>query len=110
MYALQRANGDWFAVKADGRLCVPVFRSSGEAMQARARNAGMMLFKPVALDEHALSEFEPTNGNSAVSFWLVKNPTANLNHSSPLEHAQLAQLICEMTEPEQSITMKGAPK
>jgi hypothetical protein len=98
MYALQRANGDWFAVKDDGRLCVPVFRSSGEAMQARARNAGMMLFKPVALDAHALRELEPANGESAVSFWLVENPSANLNRSSPLENAQLAQLIGEMTE------------
>jgi hypothetical protein len=98
MYALQRANGDWFAVKNDGRLCVPVFHSSSEAMQARARNAGMMLFKPVALDAHALRELEPSNGESAVAFWLVKNPSANLNLSSPLEHAQLAQLIREMTE------------
>jgi hypothetical protein len=67
-------------------------------MQARARNAGMMLFKPVALDAQALRELEPANGESAVSFWMVKNPSANLNHSSPLELAQLAQLIGEMTE------------
>jgi len=39
MYALQRANGDWFALDDHGRFRVPVFRSSSEAMVARARDS-----------------------------------------------------------------------
>ena len=92
LYAMQRANGDWFAVKNDGRLRVPVFRSSSEAMQARARNSGMMLFKPVMLDAHKLDDLSSTDTGTAC-FWLVNNPSVNLNHGHPLEHAQLVTLI-----------------
>ena len=92
LYAMQRANGDWFAVKNDGRLRVPVFRSNGEAMTARARNSGMMLFKPVMLDEHKLDDLSSTDTGTAC-FWLVSNPSLNLNHGHPLEHAQLVMLI-----------------
>lgn len=93
MYAMQRANGDWFAVKDNGRLRVPVFRSSREAMEARARNSGMMLFKPVGLDEHALKDLAPTKAEVGACFWLVNNPSLNLSHGHPLEHAQLALLV-----------------
>lgn len=94
MYAMQRANGDWFAVKNQGRLRMPVFRSSNEAMQARTRNMGMLLFKPVRLDESALHDITSTDDGIA-GFWLVDNPLANLNNSRPIEHAQLAQLLQE---------------
>jgi hypothetical protein len=33
---MQRANGDWFALKERAKLRVPVFASNREAMQARA--------------------------------------------------------------------------
>jgi hypothetical protein len=94
MYGMQRANGDWFAVKDQGRLRLPVFRSSTEAMQARARNMGMLLFKPVVLDELALSDI--TSGDEGTAcFWLVDNPLVSLNHSRPVEQAQLLLLIRE---------------
>ena len=92
LYAMQRANGDWFAVKNDGRLRVPVFRSNSEAMQARARNSGMMLFKPVMLDEHNLDDLSSADTGTAC-FWLVNNPSINLSNGRPLEHAQLITLI-----------------
>jgi hypothetical protein len=92
LYAMQRANGDWFAVKDQGRLRVPVFRSNGEAMQARARNLGMMLFKPAVLDERALNDLTSTDKGGAC-FWLVNNPEVNLSRGHPLEHAQLVLLI-----------------
>lgn len=92
LYAMQRANGDWFAVKNDGRLRVPVFLSNSEAMQARARNSGMMLFKPVMLDEHKLDDLSSTE-TGTTCFWLVNNPSVNLSNGSPLEHAQLVKLI-----------------
>jgi hypothetical protein len=98
MYGMQRANGDWFAVKEEGRLRLPVFRSSAEAMQARARNMGMLLFKPVILDERALSDITSADDGTAC-FWLVDNPLVSLNNSRPLEHAQLLQLIQEQMAP-----------
>ena len=92
MFAMQRANGDWFALDDDGRFRVPVFHSHREAMVARARNQGMLLFKPVALDEHALNELAPAGGGSDVYFWLVDNPSANLNRGHSVERTQLALL------------------
>jgi hypothetical protein len=102
MYAMQRANGDWFAVKAQGRRCVPVFPGSSEAMQARARNTGMLLFKPVVIDEHALKDLAPTDDERDTDFWLVDNPSDNLNRSRPLDYAQLILLINEETEPSEN--------
>ena len=95
IYAMQRANGDWFALNDQGRLRVPVFISSSEAMQARARNFEMMLFKPVALDEHALNDLAPTEAEGDTGFWLVDDPSIKLKYGRPLEHAQLALLIQE---------------
>jgi hypothetical protein len=93
MYAMQRANGDWFAVKDQGRLRVPVFVSSSEAMQARAYNSGMMLFKPVILDERALRDLEQTETDETSCFWLVSNPSVSLSRGRPIEHAQLVLLV-----------------
>jgi hypothetical protein len=98
MYAMQRANGDWFAFDDRGRLRVPVFRSSSEAMQARASNSGMLLFKPIMLDERALHDLAPTEDESPACFWLVNDPSVNLNRSRPIEHAQLTLLIRDSTE------------
>ena len=97
MYAMQRANGDWFALDDHGRLRVPVFRSSGDAMVARWRNWGMLLFSPVLLDAHALHDLAPT-AESAPGFWLVDEPAAKLSRSASIEHAQLTRLMQAATE------------
>jgi hypothetical protein len=93
MYAMQRANGDWFALDDVGRLRVPVFRNGRAAMQARALNNGMMLFKPVVLDARALHSLAQTETEAAACFWLVDDPTIRLRRGRPLEFAQLALLI-----------------
>jgi len=93
IYAMQRANGDWFALADHGRLRVPLFHSSHDAMMARLRNFGMLLFKPVALDARLLKEIKPAAGGSEVDFFIVKDPFASLNRGSPVQHAQLALLI-----------------
>jgi len=93
MYAMRRANGDWFAFEESGNLRVPVFSSSREAMQARARNWGMLLFKPVIFDERALSELAPTRGETGVHFWLADGSSTKLSHGQLIDHAQLALLI-----------------
>ena len=87
VYAMQRANGDWFALEDRGRFRVPVFRSSREAMQARASHSGMLLFRPVALDKRVLKDLTPADGERAAYFWLVDGSATNLNHGCLIEHA-----------------------
>lgn len=98
MYAMKRANGDWFALTDDGNLRVPVFLSSSEAMEARSRNPGMLLFKPVVLDEKALDDLAPTEMENTSGFWLVSDPSVSLRRGRPIEHAQLALLVVEAAE------------
>ena len=98
IYAMQRANGDWFALKTQDRLRVPLFHSSHDAMMARLRNFGMLLFKPVALDVRLLKEIKPAAGGSEVDFFIVNDPFVNLNRGSPIQHAQLASLLSNHDE------------
>ena len=73
MYAMRRANGDWFAFEEHGNLRVPVFGSSHAAMQARA-----------------LNELAPTSGETGVRFWLANGSSTRLSHGQSMNHAQLA--------------------
>ena len=98
MFAMQRANGDWFAFTDSGRLRMPVFSTSRDAMHARMNNAGMMLFKPVALDEHAISEIMSDDDKSDVYFWLVDNSSINVSRGHTIERTELALLIQEAAE------------
>ena len=92
---MRRANGDWFALEDHGRLCVPLFASSHDAMMARLRNFGMLLFEPVALDAQLLNEVAPAGAASVVDFCLVKDPFASLKRGSHIEQAQLALIMSD---------------
>ena len=91
---MRRANGDWFALDAEGVFRVPVFRSSSDAMQARAFNVEMLVFSPVRLDERHLKDLEHVNSSDPSHFWLVDRAAVNLKRGRRLEHAQLAK--CEI--------------
>ena len=93
VYAMQRANGDWFALDDHGRFRVPLFHSNHDAMVARSRNFGMLLFKPVALNARLLKELVPVGGAGDVDFWLVNDPSVSLNRGHLVEHAQLELLM-----------------
>jgi hypothetical protein len=93
IYAMRRANGDWFALEGHGRLRVPLFHSSHDAMMARLRNFGMLLFKPVALDARLLKEIVPAGGGSYVNFCMVNDPFVSLGHGNPVEQAELVLLM-----------------
>ena len=92
IYVMQRANGDVFAVDDHGRFRVPLFNSSSDAFQARLRNFGMLLFKPVPLDAGLLKQLVPLGGAAEVDFWLVSDPLINLNHGRLVQPEQLALL------------------
>jgi len=94
VYAMQRANGDWFALEQREGFRVPVFSSHSEAMQTRAFNVEMLVFKPVLIDERALNDLVPAVGQSATHFWLVEDSCVNMKRGVALQHAQLAGLVC----------------
>ena len=93
IYVMQRANGDVFSLGDHGRFRVPIFNSSSDAFQARLRNFGMLLFKPVPLDADLLKQLVPLGGAAEVDFCLVSDPTINLNRGRLLQLAQLASLM-----------------
>jgi hypothetical protein len=97
MYAMQRANGDWFALSQREGLRVPIFSSNREAMQARAFNVEMLVFKPVLVDERALKDLAPVNGQRPSHFWLVNDACVNMKRGVALEHSELAVLIRDQT-------------
>ena len=93
MYAMQRANGDWFALEQGRGLRVPIFSSNREAMQARAFNVELLVFKPVPVDERALKDLGPEEGQRPAHFWLVNDDCVNMKRGIALEHSELAGLI-----------------
>ena len=92
LYAMQRANGDWFALDDRGRFRVPVFSSQWDGMLARVNHWGMRLFKPVALDVRALGELVPADGEGETDFWLVEDPFTNLSRGRLIDCAELSLL------------------
>ncbi len=93
IYAMQRANGDVFALDHKGRFCVPLFHSSRDAMTARSRNGDMLLFKPVALDTRLLRELVPKGGQNNVDLLLVKDPVRSLKRGALVDHAELVLIV-----------------
>src|SRR5687768_3624787 len=93
IYAMRRANGDWFAFEGRGRFRVPLFRSSHDAIMASLRNAGMLLFRPVALDAHLLKEMVPAGGSGYVDFCMVKDPLISLRRGKPVGQEDLVLFL-----------------
>lgn len=96
IYAMRRANGDWFAVAAHKRLRVPLFHSNHEAMMARLRNVGMSLYQPVALDANLLKQIAVWSGGTYVDFAMVSDPFSSLTRGKSLE---LAEVELALTNP-----------
>jgi len=97
IFAMQRANGDVFALDNKGRFCVPLFHSSRDAMTARLRNVDMLVFKPVALDARLLRELRPKGGQNNVDLLLVKDPLRNLKRGDHVDHAELTLIMGDHT-------------
>lgn len=93
LYAMRRANGDWFALDDGGRFRVPVFSSRWGGMLARVSHPGMLLFKPAALDGRALEELVTAGGAEDADFWLVDDPFTSLKRGRSLDRAQLSLLV-----------------
>ena len=92
LFAMQRANGDWFALDDHGLFRVPVFHDRGAAMLARSRESGLECFRPVLLDEATFKNLTTTDGGKAC-FWLVEDPLMKLNRGQALDHQGLASAM-----------------
>lgn len=92
VYAMQRANGDWFAVDDHGGFRVPLFSDNREAMRARAYNTEMLVFKPILLNEVEVKTLKPGPGET-VDFWLVDRGSTNMKRGRLMDHAQVALLV-----------------
>jgi hypothetical protein len=93
IYAMRRANGDWFALEAGERLHVPVFHSRSDAMTARSRNGGMFLFKAVALDADLLRDIMPADADRKTDFYMVSDPLVSLRRGVLIKDADLLLLM-----------------
>ncbi|MDQ1708353.1 MAG: hypothetical protein QOJ88_1564 [Pyrinomonadaceae bacterium] len=88
LFAMRRANGDWFALDDRGSFRVPLFHSSSAAMVARTRETGMECFRPVLLDVSALENVTTTDEGKAC-FWLVADPLMDLSRGRALDRDEL---------------------
>src|SRR6478672_3471235 len=110
IFAMQRANGDWFALDNYGRLRVPLFHSMHDARMARLRNFGLLLFKPVVIDAFFLKDTVPLPGEAEVDFCLIDDPFAGLNRGATVKRRELAFLVLPAPEHENlAITENGFP-
>ena len=107
VYAMRRANGDWFALDDKGKLRVPVFHSTHDAFMARLRSVEMLLFSPIALDAGMLNEI--VGGRGEVDFCIVNNPFASLSQGSRLPQSQLASILSN-TDPPPRRTLLSRPR
>jgi hypothetical protein len=92
LFAMRRANGDWFALDDHGGFRVPVFHSKGEAMLARSRDTGMECFRPVVIDELAFKNLTTTDEGKAC-FWLIADPLMKLSRGHPFDRQQLEEFM-----------------
>ena len=92
LFAMQRANGDWFALDDNGNFRVPVFHNSAAAMVARSRETGMECFKPVLLDELTFKNLTTTDDGKAC-FWLIEDPLMKLSRGRALDVPELARVM-----------------
>jgi hypothetical protein len=98
VYAMRRANGDWFGLEDKGRLCVPLFHSTHDAFMARLRTVDMLLFSPIALDAQLLEEL--VSGRSDVDFCIINNPFASLRRGLSLPQSQLVSQLSSADPPQ----------
>ena len=97
LYAMRRANGDWFALENDGRLRVPIFHTAHDALMARLRTVEMQLFSPIALNARLVNEI--VSGRGEVNFSMINDPFASLKQGLALPQSQLASLLTKADSP-----------
>ena len=90
---MQRANGDWFAIREPSRFRVPLFSSVSEAKAARAFNVELLVFSPALFDERALKQVAQHEDSRTVCFWLVEASSRNMRRGVALRHEDMVLLL-----------------
>jgi hypothetical protein len=78
IYGMQRANGDWFTLEANGTRNMPLFHSIHDALMARLRHFGMLLFKPVMVDRLSLNQLSTSSLGRNLTFFFNDDPFSSL--------------------------------
>ena len=99
LYGMQRANGDWFAIREPLRFRVPLFPNVNEAKAARAFNVELLVFSPALFDERALKQVGQLEENRAVYFWLVDGASRNMRRGVALERDEIQRMLYSADEP-----------
>jgi hypothetical protein len=92
MYAMQRANGDWFVHEINGRLSLLLFHTVHDALMSRLRNFAMLVFKPVRLDSSLLSQLISEGGGKDFDFCMLEDPFVRLEHGQMVRSGKLLNL------------------
>ena len=93
IYAMRRANGDWFAHEVNGRLHLPLFHPVHDAFMSRLSNFGLLLFQPVTFTACMLEQLDSKGGGDNVDFCMIDDPFVSLKRGQLLVREQLASLI-----------------
>jgi hypothetical protein len=93
LFGMQRANGDWFAIKEPSRFRVPLFTSVDEARATRAFNVDLLVCRAVLFDERALKQVAELETNRTFYFWLVDEYSRNMRRGVALERDQVELML-----------------
>ena len=99
LYGMQRANGDWFAIREPSRFRVPLFSSISEAKAAHAFNVELLVFGPALFDGRALKQVGQIEEDRFVYFWLVEESSRNMRRGIALEREQVELMLNESNVP-----------
>jgi hypothetical protein len=91
IFAMQRANGDWFAIENHGRMRVPIFHTAHDALMARLRTVEMQLFSPIALNAKLLTEI--VSGPAEVELSIIDDPFAGLRQGLLSSQSDVTALL-----------------
>ncbi|HEY6120137.1 MAG TPA: hypothetical protein VIV66_09275 [Pyrinomonadaceae bacterium] len=92
LYAMQRANGDWFAFDDHGFFRMPVFHNSRAAMISRSRHSELECFRPVIINHGVLEDLRTAEGK-VPCFWMVDDPSLSLKRSRPMDFDQFTEFM-----------------
>ncbi len=95
LYGMQRANGDWFAIKEPLRFRVPLFSSVDAAKSVRAFNVELLVFSAALFDDRALKQIGHLEEDRKVYFWLVDESSRNMRHGVALDRGQVELLLAK---------------
>ncbi len=97
LYAMQRANGDWFAFDDHGLFRMPIFHSPSAAMISRSRHSELECFRPKAFDQRVLEDLRTSEGK-VPSFWIIDDPSLDLKRSRRMDFDQFTEFMRVQTK------------